>query len=83
MKMHLQGALEAGATEQEISEMIGVTLLISGGSSVMWAWNGINEVLGKLEAPSSGGCCASEGVANDATHQGTREKAPPSGSCCG
>jgi hypothetical protein len=62
--------------------MIGVALLISGGSSVMWAWKAINEVIGKQQASFPVGCCASEQVANDPTPQGTG-KVPPSGSCCG
>ncbi|MBI2877223.1 MAG: carboxymuconolactone decarboxylase family protein [Candidatus Tectomicrobia bacterium] len=82
MRTHLQRALEAGATEQEISEMIGVTLLISGGSSVMWAWPAINEVVGRQPGASSGGCCTPAGGASPAVPQEAGKGNSSPGSCC-
>ncbi len=35
--MHTQGALQAGATKEEIIEMLGVTVAMGGGPSLMYA----------------------------------------------
>jgi len=45
IRAHLQRALELGATEEEIAELLGVTVLLNGGPSDVWPRKAIMEEL--------------------------------------
>ena len=51
IKIHLRRALQAGATEEEIAETLGVTVLMCGGPADVWPVRIIEEELQKAKAP--------------------------------
>ena len=51
IKIHLRRALEAGTTEEEIAETLGVTVLMCGGPADVWPVRIIEEELQRGKAP--------------------------------
>lgn len=51
IKIHLRRALKAGATEVEIAETLGVTVLMCGGPVDVWPVRIIEEELQRTKAP--------------------------------
>ena len=51
IKIHLRKALQAGATQEEIAETLGVTVLMCGGPADVWPVRIIEEELQRVKAP--------------------------------